>query len=429
MINVRETRGGRRYDVRLRDAAGRVYTRTFRTRRDAETFVAQERADRSRGAWIDPRMGKITLAEWSEQWLAHRTDLRPRTVELYAGLLNRHVLPTLGAAELGKLSPTMVRAWYGQLSGPAGPGASTAAKTYRLLRTLLNVAVADGRIGRNPCQVERAGVERAPERPVPTVADVGALSEAVAPRFRSLVLLAAWCGVRRGELLALRRRDVEVIGGTVRVERALSQMTNGRLVFGPPKTEAGRRTVAVPPHLVPELVGHLATYTDDDLDALVFTGEKGGPVRPHVLQDAWARARSATGLLQFHFHDLRHAGNTWAAATGASTKELMARMGHASSEAALRYQHATADRDRVIAEALSAMAGLAAAEARAGGERRDRPERNGQVDPSSTPAGPLGTLPPDAGSPYLSDVKTGDTRDKRAMNVEPSADEGATSSP
>lgn len=129
--------------------------------------------------------------------------------------------------------------------------------------------------------------------------------------------------------------------------------------FRPPRPEAGRRTVAVPPHIVPELVGHLATNAAEDLDALVFTGEKGGPVRPHVLQQAWARARSATGLFHVHLHDSPHAVNTWAAATGASTKELMARMGHASSEAVLHYQHATADRDRVIAEALSAMAYVA----------------------------------------------------------------------
>jgi integrase len=85
----------------------------------------------------------------------------------------------------------------------------------------------------------------------------------------------------------------------------------------------------------------------------VFTGEKGGPVRPHVLQKAWVKAKAATGLQSLHLHDLRHAGNTWAAATGASTKELMARMGHANPAAALRYQHATPDRDAAIARALS----------------------------------------------------------------------------
>jgi integrase len=99
----------------------------------------------------------------------------------------------------------------------------------------------------------------------------------------------------------------------------------------------------------------LAEYVVASPDSLLFTGEKGGPLRPHVLQAAWDKARRRTDLQRLHFHDLRHSGNTWAAATGASTAELMARMGHASALAALRYQHATADRDRAIASALSLM--------------------------------------------------------------------------
>jgi integrase len=101
----------------------------------------------------------------------------------------------------------------------------------------------------------------------------------------------------------------------------------------------------------PQVATHCLTLADRD--ALVFTGERGGPVRPHVLQKAWVKATKATGLTQFHLHDLRHAGNSWAAATGASTKERMARMGHANSTAALRYQPPTADRDQVIVQALS----------------------------------------------------------------------------
>jgi len=112
----------------------------------------------------------------------------------------------------------------------------------------------------------------------------------------------------------------------------------------------------IPSQLLPVLVEHLANFTAVKGDALVFTGEQGGPVRPHVLQKHWARARLAAGRPDLHMHDLRHTGNTWAAATGASTRELMARMGHSTPDAALRYQHATEDRDRVIAEALASLA-------------------------------------------------------------------------
>ncbi len=111
MIVARETKTGRRYDVRLRDPSGRVYTRTFRTRRDAETWVARERADRSRGTWVDPRKGNVTLAEWAGEWMAHRSDLRPRTRELYHGLLEHHILPALGDTRLSALRPSHIRSW------------------------------------------------------------------------------------------------------------------------------------------------------------------------------------------------------------------------------------------------------------------------------------------------------------------------------
>lgn len=355
MIVTRNTRSGRRYDVRLRDPAGRVYNRTFRTRREAETFISTQRADRSRGSWVDPRRGSVTFAEWSERWLMQRSELRVRTRELYRGLLDRHIMPALGDIELSKISPSLVRSWYVRLRSPHGPGATTAAKSYRLLRAMMRTAVADEVIVRNPCQVERAGVERAPERPVATVAQVSSIADAIAPRFRLLVLLAAWCGLRRGELMGLQRADLNLLHGTVRIERSMQQLSNGSLLLGPPKTDAGRRLISIPPHILPEVEKHLGRFVGAQPDALVFTGEKGGPLRPHVLQKAWVQAKVTTGLSALHLHDLRHAGNTWAAATGASTRELMSRMGHASSAAALRYQHATADRDRAIAQALSAL--------------------------------------------------------------------------
>jgi hypothetical protein len=109
MIQMRNTRTGRRYDARLRDPSGRVYTRTFATKRDAEVYAAAEKTDQVRGAWVDPRRGVVTLAEWSERWLTQRPLLRPRTRELYQGLLANHILPVLGDMELSKISPSEVR--------------------------------------------------------------------------------------------------------------------------------------------------------------------------------------------------------------------------------------------------------------------------------------------------------------------------------
>lgn len=136
----------------------------------------------------------------------------------------------------------------------------------------------------------------------------------------------------------------------------MNQFEDGRVLIGPPKSDAGRRVVAIPPHILPAIEDHLLDHVGPGADALVFTGSKGGPLRYAMLDKAWRQARIVAELTDLHLHDLRHASNTWAATTGASTKELMARMGHACAAAALRYQHATADRDRAIARALSGLA-------------------------------------------------------------------------
>ena len=322
---------------------------TFATRGDAAAWLARAQSDQDRGVFVDPRAGRITLAAFAERFLAERV-LADRTRETYRGLLDGHVLPTLGGLDIGQLAPGTVRGWYARLAR-AHP--STAAKAYRLLRTMMNTAVADELILRNPCRIDGAGRESAPERPIATLTELEQLVAAMPARFRAMILLACWCHLRKGELCALRRRDIDLVRSSVTVAQSLQQLRNGTLVVKAPKTAAGRRTVAIPPHVLPALTTHLETFTAADPDALVFTGERGGPLRPHVLQKHWARARLAAGRPDLHLHDLRHTGNTWAAATGASTRELMARMGHANQGAALRYQHATEDRDRVIAEALA----------------------------------------------------------------------------
>lgn len=354
MIKRTTAAGEARYDVRTR-VAGRVVTRTFRRRRDADAWAATVEADKVRGGVVDPRAGRISFADYSKGWLAQRHDLRPRTIEDYRYIVDAHLLPTFGPASIGQITPHAVRQWYVGLAGRL-PG--RAHKAYRLLRAIMTTAVADELIARQPCQVRGAGQDRSAEREIPTVAEVDALTAAMPEHLSLAVLLAAWCGLRRGELLALRRQDVDPAHGLLRVERSMQQMSNGKLVFGPPKTEAGRRTVHFPPHLATLIEEHLATFVAPGPHSLVFTGTKGGPLRPHVLAAKWSGAREAVGV-SYRFHDLRHLGATLAAATGASTRELMRRLGHASPQAALIYQHATEDRDRAIAQALTELTPLA----------------------------------------------------------------------
>ena len=353
-IDSRRLASGRTvYDVRLRDPTGRAYKRTFRTKKDAEAFESTQLADRRRGGWVDPRKGKITLAEYVASWMAQRHDLRPRTRELYEGLLRLHVIPALGPLELSEISAGVVRKWHASLV--ATGKVSTAARCYRVLRTILGTAVEDEVIVKNPCVLKGAGVERPAERPIATVAQVEALAEALDERYRCMVFLGTYASLRLGELSALRRRHIDFLHGRINVVEAAQDLRDGTRIIGPPKTEAGRRIVGIPPHVLPILEEHMASFVEPDPDSLLFTGAKGAPIRRTHWNRRWRAATRTVGLDGFHFHDLRHTGNTLAAATGASTKELMARMGHASSRAALIYQHATQERDDRIAAAISAL--------------------------------------------------------------------------
>jgi len=231
------------------------------------------------------------------------------------------------------------------------------AKSYRLLKAIMNTAVDDGIIRRNPCRVGGASQDRSPERPVLTVREVVSLVEAMGERYRALVLLAVFGSLRWGELAVLRRRDVDVQLGTIRVERSLSELPGGGYLFGPPKSAAGRRVVVLPAAIRPALADHLAAFAVDHPDALVFTSPAGMPLRPsNFRRRVWYQALAEAGLPGIHFHDLRHTGKAFTAATGATLRELMDRMGHSSTRAALIYLHGNDDRQRAIADGLSKLA-------------------------------------------------------------------------
>ena len=346
------------YDVRLRDPMGRNYKRTFRTKKEAEYFAAKERVEQGQGTWVDPREGRVLLAEYATAWLRSRTSLRTRTRELYEGELRLHILPALGSIEIAEISNAGVRSWYASLYDK-GLAQSSCAKIYRLLRTILTTAVEDGIITKNPCTIKGGGVAKSPERPIATIEQVFALADAIDRPYRMAVLLATFAGLRVGEILALTRERLDFDANSVMVVEQLQELKRGGYLVGPPKSDAGSRLVSLPDFIMEELLHHLAAHAEPGRNGRLFRGAKGGPLRRAVLQRAWNEARVKVGMEHLHFHDLRHTGNTLAAATGASTRELMARMGHASAEAALRYQHATRERDQVIAAALGAMASQA----------------------------------------------------------------------
>ena len=203
--------------------------------------------------------------------------------------------------------------------------------------------------------IKGAGTGQSPERPAASIEQVWRMADTIEPRYRVLVLMATYATLRYGELFGLRRKNVNLEAGTVTVVEQAVHRATGELLIVPPKTSAGRRIVSIPSSLIAEIQLHLDRYVDDDPEAWVFRSVSGIVPRKSNWSVLWRRVVADVGIPGLHFHDLRHTGNTLAASTGASTEELMSRMGHASPRAALIYQHATREREDSIARALDVL--------------------------------------------------------------------------
>jgi integrase len=325
---------------------------TFETKGDAQAWLSEVETAIRRGRWVDPSAGRVLFGQYVDDWLTQRYDIRPRTRELYRSLIKCHLKPTFERVPLTAITTASVRRWRASI---AANQPTTAAKAYRLLRAVLMTAAADGLILTNPCVIKGAGQERAPERSIPTLETLAAIADALDDRYRALVYTAALAGLRAGELSGLERRHVDLVHRTITVEQQAQVVVGQGRVLGPTKSECGRRTVAIPTELAHILDEHLTTYVDADPSAVVFTGDKGAPITTQHWSKKFRKAADSVGATELHFHDLRHLAGTLAAATGASTRELMARLGHSTPRASLIYQHATEQRDRQIAAGIDAI--------------------------------------------------------------------------
>lgn len=334
---------------------------TFQAKVDAEAWLATERRLIEDDQWspAKSRRARVRRATeafgpYAEEWLAHR-ELKPRTRSLYRRQLDRFLLPAFGEVSLRDITPAVVRTWYSRLDANRP---TQRAQSYALMRSILSTAVADEILAANPCRIRGAGVAHTVRQIEPASLDeLEVILQAMPDRLRALVLLGAWCGLRFGELTELRRGDVDLRLGVVRVRRGVVRV-DGKVTVGAPKSAAGIRDVAIPPHLMPVLEDHLARHVGPGRDALVFSsvGDSTVQVHSNTVRRHWLKARAAAGRPDLRVHDLRHTGAVLAARTGATLAELMARIGHSTPQAAMRYQHAARGRDAEIAAALSRMA-------------------------------------------------------------------------
>lgn len=334
------------------DGSRRTAPETFATKTDAQTWLTLTQADIERNHWIDPEAGAVNFEAYALKWVDER-GLSATTDELYRRLLRLHILPVFGAMDLDEIMPPSVRTWRAERLQVTG--ATTVAKSYRLLKAIMETAADDELIRRNPCRIKGAGTEKAKERPTATVEQVDAVADAMGPRWRLMVYLGAYGPMRPEEQAALRRPSVTLEPLAVKVSEAAPELTTGRRVEGDTKSDAGVRTIYLPAFLYIEVKRHLDWFAEKDLNGLVFVGEKGAPFRRSTFGRKWRRARAKAGLPEdFRFYDLRHTGHTLSTQAGATLKDTMVRAGQSSEKAAMIYQHSPDERQQEVAGGIDA---------------------------------------------------------------------------
>lgn len=369
---LRQFRSGR-WKASYTGPDGKLYEapNTFGAKIDAEAWLTDRRREIDRELWSPPvnaeqrraavsrkRAAAERFEDYAKRWLETRTvkgrPLRPRTVAHYQQLLDDHIYPTFRAKPVRDITMTMVDRWYAKTLADKP---TMRAHTYSLLRTILETArTRDRLIDVNPCVIRGAGTADRKIKPKPaTLEQLNIIVGEMPDRLKLMVLMASWCALRFGELVELRRGDIDLEDEVIRIRRAAVRVDKGWKV-GDPKSDAGRRDVAIPPHIVPGVKEHLAKHVGKQADSLLFPAKSGSHLQPSSFTRHFYKGRAKAKRTDLRLHDCRHTGATLAAQTGATLAELMARLGHSTPQAAMRYQHAAQGRDREIAALLSKLA-------------------------------------------------------------------------
>jgi integrase len=328
-IEPYETAQGRRYRVRYRTPDRRQTSkRGFRTKRDAEQYLAGVEVSKVRGEWRDPSRARITLQDLAREWLAAQVQLKATTLSGYTYSLEAHVLPRWGTWRLSDITHGAVQTWVNELAATKAP--STARQIHLVLAGMLKYAVRDGRLAVNPCDEIQLPRLRKGERGYLTHEQVARLA-AACDKHGDVIRFLAYTGLRWGEMAALRVARLDMLRRRVSVVESVSEV-GGRLVWGTPKTQ-GSRSVPFPRLLEDDLARRCA---DKQAEDLVF-GSAGVAIRNNnfrrrVFAPAIAELReSDPNFPEVTPHDLRHTAASLAIAAGANVKAVQRMLGHASA--------------------------------------------------------------------------------------------------
>ncbi len=370
---------------RYRDAAGKEHGKTFSTRREALAWAqGQERAIRLQ-EWSDPERSKVTVLDWSRQWLHAQLQLKPSTRARYEGLIRVHIVPQWGALTLAQVGHADMCAWTARLLRQ-GSAPATVRHAHRVFSQILAQAVRDGRIARNPATDVPLPRSVGAEKRFLNHRQVSALADACGP-YATAVRVLAYCGLRFGELAALRVQRIDLLRRRLTITESATEV-NGVVVFGTPKTHQ-RRTVGLPSLLLDDLARELAGRQPDDF---AFPAPAGGVLRLRNFRRAvFDPASRATGLVGLSPHSLRHTAASLAVQAGANVKHVQRMLGHASAAMTLDvYSGLFEDDLDVLAERLSAAAADAV---RTDNVVRLLPGRPAALRTAETSVGPVGLEP------------------------------------
>ena len=324
-----------RWRTRWRSPDGRSQSKVFDRRVDAERHLTAMEHQKLTGSYVDPAAGKVTFREYAEDWRSRQVH-RQSTQDRVEIMFRRHAYPALGERELSSIRPSHLQALVRDRLEVLAP--STVVNLYHVVAEVFSDAVNDEVIGRTPCRgVRLPRLERVEVIP-PTVEQVMAIGEAIVPRYRVAVALAAGAGLRLGEVLGLQFDNVDLLRRSVAVEQQLTTPNAGTPRLGPLKTPASRRRVPLADAVIAEVARHIESFPP--VDGFVVTTSRNAPVRRTTFQAAWARACRKAGEDQVRFHDLRHHYASALIAAGCSVKAVQASLGHASASETLdTYSH------------------------------------------------------------------------------------------
>jgi integrase len=353
---------------------------TFQSKGDAEAWLSLKQAEVIERRWKPAsaiERDKVTFEDYAAHFMKHR-DLSPKTRREYQRQLDGR-LATFNPFTLDEINPGMVKQWFDD-QDVRYPTARK--KAYEVLHVILATASrpdedtdAPPLIDSNPARLTAKTLNRRPVDSMPkksakvkpaSLEELAAIMNALPERYRLMVLIAAWCAPRFGELTELRRKDITIErdkkgkleAGILHISRAVTWPDPDTPIVKEPKSEAGVRDVEIPPHILTFLVDHLDKWAEQGENGLLFPAvdSPGQHMKHGALYKVYRRARKVAGRMDLRWHDLRHTGATLAAQQGATLADLMNRLGHSTVDAAMIYQHSSAERDREIARRLSVLA-------------------------------------------------------------------------